>query len=327
MVPVGQTYIPSGAFSFRGLLTALILGGWAAAICAGLICLWEISPIPTLVFLTPIAQGVGVSLALAFVIAKMKIRNAKAAGAIGLACGLLCVILQHCGHYAHFVYQTRDALRAQVLDDFKTPAPIRQSVREGLTNRPFHSVDEMVLIPETGSRGLLGSLKWRAQAGVTIKGGAVTGGGVWALWGFEALIVVLAASVLAAGVALTPFCEDCHRWCEKRPGAGGELAGDLADPLAIALRDDDPAIVRTLKGSPPDGLVPGATHVTLMGCPSCDLTFADVDHKVPQKKGVNNIKKASRVRISPEMADALQAAPGPITLDESDMLDDGGREA
>ena len=45
MIPVGQPYQPAGHFDVRATLTTLILGSAVAVVAAGLIWLWEISPI------------------------------------------------------------------------------------------------------------------------------------------------------------------------------------------------------------------------------------------------------------------------------------------
>ena len=74
-----------------------------------------------------------------------------------------------------------------------------------------------------------------------------------------------------------------------------------------------------MKASTPEGNVEGVTHVTLKGCPSCDLAFADVVLKVKQKKEVKDFKKASEIRVSPEMTAALLAEPGPVAVDDSDL--------
>ena len=242
MVPIGQKYVPSGAFSLRGVLTALILGGWGAAICAGLVCLWEISPIPTLMILTPIIQGVGVAIVLGLVVTKMKIRNPLVAGTIGLACGLLSVGLQHYGHYVHFVYQTRETVRSEIANEPGIPLEARKSVEEELSVRPYQAIDVLVLVPQTGSKGLLGVMKLRRRrASRRSDTATITGGAMWALWGLEAFLVVAGAMIGGLASAASPFCEDCHRWCETRHGEGGELAGGLADPLAEAILADDPA--------------------------------------------------------------------------------------
>ena len=56
MVPVGQPYHPAGTLDARSILITTILGTTAAVIGAALVWLWELSPIPTLLLLTPLLQ-------------------------------------------------------------------------------------------------------------------------------------------------------------------------------------------------------------------------------------------------------------------------------
>ena len=60
MIPVGQPYVPAGALDARSVLITTILGTTAAVIAAALVWVWEWSPIPTLLILTPLLQGLAV---------------------------------------------------------------------------------------------------------------------------------------------------------------------------------------------------------------------------------------------------------------------------
>jgi hypothetical protein len=63
MIPVGQPYRPAGTLDARSILITTILGTAVAVLGAALVWLWEWSPIPTLVLLTPLVQGAAVGAA------------------------------------------------------------------------------------------------------------------------------------------------------------------------------------------------------------------------------------------------------------------------
>src|SRR5579864_924861 len=99
MVPVGQHYQASGRLDLRSIAIMLILGTVTAALAALVMWLWEISPVPQILIVTPILQGLMVALALGFMIRRLQVRNPWLAAWIGFLCGALSVGLVHYGHY------------------------------------------------------------------------------------------------------------------------------------------------------------------------------------------------------------------------------------
>jgi hypothetical protein len=136
----------------------------------------------------------------------------------------------------------------------------------------------------------------------------MTGIALWILWGAEALIAAVAAAAIPASRAAEPFCEDCGYWCEKQPDLF-TLPGASAASLVEAVRADDPARVVELRSNPPPYDESGLVGVTLHACPGCDLSFADISHRVSTGKDTKITSLLKRHRISPEMVAAVRNAP------------------
>src|SRR5262249_12380426 len=141
MVPVGQPYQSSGEFEIRGVLSMLILGALTAAIAAGIVWLWEISPIPTLLILTPLLQGALLAVVLAALVSRLRFRNAFLATAIGFACGLLSIGLVHYGHYLSLVSSMRAALMENVQNDKDLTEEERKKILAQVEENPNRLVD------------------------------------------------------------------------------------------------------------------------------------------------------------------------------------------
>jgi hypothetical protein len=309
MIPVGETYKPAGYFDIRAILTTLILGSVAAALAAGLIWLWEISPFPTLVIITAVIQGAIVGAAMTFVVGRMRLRSPFLAGVIGFACGLLSIALVHYGHYLHFP----SVLREGIANDKDLPLQQRQLMLAKLNEDPMGIADRF-LLAATGHKGFVGSLLLRNKMGVKLKSSTASGWFLWALWAGEAFFVAIVAAALASERAKRPFCEDCRRWCDKLP-QGFTVRGSLADPLAEALRADDLAKIAALRAEPVvlDGS--GEANTTLYACPECGQTFADLAHRVGEGNAQHTSHKLKPLRVSPEMVEALRGKPA-ATLED-----------
>ena len=57
MIEIGQLYRSEGRIDAPALLSATILGVTTSVLAAAVIWMWELSPIPTLVILTPLIHG------------------------------------------------------------------------------------------------------------------------------------------------------------------------------------------------------------------------------------------------------------------------------
>ncbi len=315
MVPVGQMYRPEGTINLRSILSATILGVMTAIGAAFAVWFWELSPIPTLVILTPLIQGVGIGLVLAWLIGRLKLRHPKLMTTVGFLCGLGSVGLVHYAHYLHFLDQAGTQYEAMIAaDDDLAPA----QKAELLANKAQGSAKlaDLVLVKNTGRSGFLGSMLLRADQGVQIKRMSVSGWGLWILWGVEALMVAGVASLLAHGRAATPYCEDCGTWCSKTLSPV-VLAGAAAGPFAAALQADDQNAVANLIDQPTDteALDMHRIRTNLHSCSDCDQSFADIEtHETKLKKGktetsTTNVLKL--IRVSPAMTSLLR---GPVMV-------------
>jgi hypothetical protein len=324
MIPIGQPYRPAGTLDVRSILITLILGTTAAVIGAAIVWLWEWSPIPTLVILTPIIQGVGIGLVMAFVVERLRMRNPKLIGTVGFACGLLSILLVHYGHYLHLVTAVADQVRTELAQDKSIPEAQRSEILARLGEDPAAFVNPLLKM-KTGHSGFIGSLILRNEQGVRLKNSPVSGTFLWILWGAEAFLVAAVAAALPASRAGQPFCEECGYWCVKQPDLF-TLPGVSAAPLAEAIREDNPARVMELRASPPPYDQTGLVGVTLHACPGCDQSFAEVSHRVSsgnQTKVVNLLKLH---RVSPEMAAAFRATPPSAGATEEAPGEEPGHE-
>jgi len=319
MIPVGQAYRPEGQVDARSLLSATILGVVTALFAAIVVWAWELSPIPTLVILTPLMQGFVIGIVLTLLIGRLKLRHPKLMAVVGFACGLASVGLIHYAHHLHFLDQFATEYKAFVqANDRLTPEEKREAL-QAADNNANDAADEF-LEGKTGHRGFLGSTLFRSQVGVRIKSAELTGWGVGILWGIEALMVAVVAGVMAYSRASAPFCEDCGDWCSKSPAAI-ELAGEAAGALGDAVRANDHQQVTQLLGQPVDAeaIQQHGTRAALHSCGGCDQTFADVEsYRIKKKKGkpeTTTTSVAKQVRISPEMLALLRPRPavaGPV---------------
>ncbi len=222
MIPIGQPYRPAGTLDARSILITTILGTTAGVIGAAFVWLWEWSPIPTLVFITPLIQGAGVGLVMAFAVGRLRMRNPRIVAVVGFACGLLTIVLVHYGHYLHMVSATASELKSEIAQDKSIPEDDRKSLLARLDDDPAAFIDPMLVL-KTRHSGFVGSLFLRNEQGVRIKSAEVTGTFLWILWGAEALAVAAIASVIpaapqpsrsarsaATGAKSSPTCSSCR---------------------------------------------------------------------------------------------------------------------
>jgi hypothetical protein len=325
MIPVGQPYRPAGQLDAKSILITTILGTTAGMIGAALVWLWEWSPIPTLVLLTPMIQGVGVGLVMAFAIGRLRLRNPRIVGLVGFACGFLSAVLVHYGHYLNMAREIAGEVRSHYAQDKTIPEAERQSVLAKIDADPA-AVADAVIAQKTQHPGFLGSLFWRNEQGVMIKSSRVTGTFLWILWGGEVLAVAAIASYLAAERAGRPFCEDCGYWCEIH-SALLTLGGSSGAPLVEAIREDNPSRIPALRAAPwvDDGS--GTVDVSLTDCPACDLSFADVKHLVKKGKDTKALSLLTRFRVSPEVAGAIRGTPEPAEAVHAEAPEEGEAKA
>jgi hypothetical protein len=304
MIPVGHPYRPAGTFDAKSILITTVLGVTAGMIGAGLVWLWEWSPIPTLVLLTPILQGLAVGGVMAFAVGRLRMRNPLIVATVGFVCGLLSIGLVHYGHYLHMVSVVAAEVRTEIVQDKTMPANEQQSLLAKLDADPSQIVNAM-LVQQTQHSGFLGSLFLRNAQGVTIKHSVVTGTMLWILWAGEALL----AAAMAAGIpwdrAAAPFCEECGYWCENQPDLLA-LPASSAESLIQAVQENNPSRLAALCASPPVDTGTGLVTVTLHACPNCDQSFADVSRRTVKGKETKVKVLVKRHRVSPEMVQAIR---------------------
>ncbi len=337
MTPVGQVYSAQGPISVQSVLTTLILGTIVAVVGGLAVWGWELSPIPTLVILTPLLQGLVVGLALAFMIGRLHMRNPKLLAVIGFLCGLASIFMVHYGHYVHSVYALKSELETELQSDPALKPADKAIIQEKVAKDPAGMADELFFVPRTGHGGFVGSMLFRNQIGVKIKNSDLTGTGLWILWGFEALMVAGFAGYMASSRAAKPYCEDCSAWCEEKV-APIVIPPEAAPALAEAVRVDDlnrfveshaqardavvPLEAEVPPKKPSKTIVTTTSGSTLHSCPGCDQTFADLWIKTDTTKGKKTETKTqhllTRLRISPEMAALLRQTH---QVDEPELVD------
>lgn len=307
MIPIGQSYRPSGAFEARGTLSLLILGAATAAAAAGLIWLWEISPLPTLLILTPIIQGALVGTVIGLLVNRLRMRNPLLAGLIGFACGLFSVALVHYGHHLRLMSQIQKIVAQDIRDAPGLSEADRRKALAELNDHPDVIINGL-LERRTGWSGPIGTMIVRNQEGTRIKRSKVSGGFLWGLWGVEALLVAGFAAGMAVMQARQPFCEDCDAWCAEFEN-NALFPGGLAESVAAAVREDRFHDLEVMKHVTPVTTEPGFTSVKVHQCAGCDLAYATVIHRVPtgKKDEAKETIKAKALRITPEMTRTLLA--------------------
>ncbi len=67
-----------------------------------------------------------------------------------------------------------------------------------------------------------------------------------------------------------------------------------------------------LQTSPPAGSVSGSAKLTLDACPGCDQCFADLPHRTVKGKNTTIKVLLKRLRISPEMVQAIRPASATV---------------
>jgi hypothetical protein len=311
MIPVGQPYRAAGTLDAKSLLITAILATTAAVLGAAAVWLWELSPIPTLLILTPLIQGAGVGAVMAFAIGRLRLRNPRTVAVVAFLCGLFSNGLVHYGHYLHLVSVTATQLKDEVALDKSMPEEKRAELLARLEAAPATIVDS-ILAQETQHSGFVGSLFLRNRQGITIKSSAVTGTMLWIVWAAEALLVAIIASVIAAERAARPFCEDCGYWCEKHADLFA-IPATAADSLVQAVRESDHSQIARLRSSPLPDSGSSTVGATLHSCPACDQSFADVSHRIVKKKETKVKVLLKQHRVSPEVVDIIRSGPHPGT--------------
>ena len=72
-----------------------------------------------------------------------------------------------------------------------------------------------------------------------------------------------------------------------------------------------------MRAIPPSDDGSGLVGVTLHSCPGCDLSFADVSHRVVKGKEARVISLLKKYRVSPQMAELMRTAPARVQKEDA----------
>lgn len=268
-----QPYQPDGGFSGAG--AALVIGlsllsgavlGFAASF---------ISQFIYLIFVFPVAIGLGLGFAGSFGINLGKVRNPAVCGLIGFVGGCVAMVSIH-----YFDYQ-------RALDDPQTPR-------------------------EFVSRGFSGYVDKMAEVGVTVtfgrggnKGGGINLGyvGSYIYWIVEILVVAGIAFAIMNSSAAEPFCTRCNSW--KTENAAGTLSvppGTVVEILGsgeIGRLAEQPAVP-----------IEGTVNVKIARCHTCGPEVpidVKVEHVTKNSKGNDETNVLTHLSYPGEVTEVFDA--------------------
>ncbi len=276
------TYAPSQKFTlgFLPVLPAL------AAVTAGLAAVYQgivhYCPIIKINAILCALFGMGVGWLTISVLRLAKCRNTGLA--IGMA-AVMALVSLGVGHYVEYAINTQGVQGSVSFGDY-----IEARVQAGWS---------------IGSRS------------ANSRSPDISGWGVYAVWGVEAVIVLGCAVYAAVEGVKKPFCEACERW--------------VAKPVQFGLGDFEPAVVERLRSAENSADLVGelagikvvplaeaiaasggdALRVEVFPCPACDQTnYLTVSLKTVRDKKVEIKAIHDRVQISGDEARALKELAG-----------------
>ncbi|MCA8938916.1 MAG: hypothetical protein KDB07_03875 [Planctomycetes bacterium] len=232
-----QTYKPSGQFSLATIPYTIVIGG-IGAIASAWIYQWLIDLLPywIVVVIAAFLFGGLMGAAIGMGLNAGRCRNA----ALGL---LLTIIVGAIG-----VVASHEFARSHFNDEIAMAHESEEEIDQDSAQALASEVSEL-------SWGEY--LDWRSEIGYSFsrrgRESTMTGGVVWALWGIEALFVIIFTAFIAFDVGFEPFCEASGEYCKQ------EKLGTLADvdPMATidaVMQDGVAGIVE-----PPRAQASGAT--------------------------------------------------------------------
>ncbi|ERJ61383.1 hypothetical protein [Sphingobacterium paucimobilis] len=195
-----KKYIPSGAFSFTGILKT-VLFGILGCILLPLLYVLVNHWIPNIWFaaISAVMFGLGLGFFIDLGIGLGKIRNIKVAAVIGVFYGLLAYYMQWI-FFDEFMYNTNGFSLNRDQEGFTA---LLENIFFLFTH-PQALVEEIVALNEAGT--------FRVEGSSTVSGAVL-----WALWVGE-FAVILISVVLAVmfGKASEPFSEQNDAWMVRR---------------------------------------------------------------------------------------------------------------
>jgi len=289
-----RPYQASG-LSNPGAITLLVAACLGAAVVGGAVE-GVISRWLSLLLLFPALLGLVVGAVATRVIGSSHIRSPWVAAGLAGVAGLCAQAALHGVQYAEF--------RSELGKQFS------ESPRGGVDSA---AVIDQVLETETGQRGVVGYLLFRAKLGTEIKKAGQSSGikleglGFWILFGINFLIAGGIAAGMAFSRANTPYCEPCKRWYEQnQPVASGSADKAAVKGTLQALDSGVFTDVPASFGTPrPDG-VAVFQLLRCAGCPDHEpqLTLTLVTGSAKKQK----TKQAYKGMLRPDEARSLLGA-------------------
>jgi hypothetical protein len=267
-----QRYAPSGAFKPAVFLFAL--GGLLGAVALAWVyeLLLDLIPFVYISMLMTVGFGFGLGLVGAMVVKAGHCRNRAVAAVLALLMGAG-------GLAASYGWGYRRALNELAE---KTP---------GITLSELHQVVSVGTWMDA-----------RIENGWEVRRSTISGAGVMAIWGIEALIALGLCSLVVVLGAAAPYCERCQVWTETQ---SAQLAGLGVEDVASLIERGDLAGVLALTARPEAGT---ASRIELLRnfCPECPdtayLTVKEVRTEVKNGKAQEHTKELlEHAELSPKL--------------------------
>lgn len=226
-----RPYRASNKVPLGSLFLLLIVALFVGAVLGGILFAVEHLTSFYLVLLFPLLAGVIVGAALAAVVKVGKVRSPFIAAFFGLVAGLVILLTYHVAtYYIGFRGDIREML-----------------VKQGDENISDADLDAFIdtnLKRDFGEGGIMGFLRLAADEGFSItrtassssSGIDLQGDLVWGYWGFEMLIAMIAAAVVAWRAAKQPFDENSGEWYGDAEVVG-RASHKLRKEIVNALKD------------------------------------------------------------------------------------------
>lgn len=256
-----QRYAPSGAFKPAVFLFAL--GGLLGAVALAWVyeLLIDIIPFVYISILMTVGFGFGLGLLGAMAVKAGHCRNRAVAAGLALLIGAGGLAASYGWGY-------------------------RRALNELAEQTPGITLSELSEVVSVG--------RWmdaRIENGWEVRRSTISGAGVMAVWGIEALIALGLCTLVVVLGAAAPYCEPCQVWTETQDA---HLEGLGAEDVASLLERGDLAGVLALPARPEAGT---ASRIQLVRefCPQCPqtayLTVKEVRTEVKNGKTQEHTKE------------------------------------
>ncbi|MFD2554157.1 hypothetical protein [Sphingobacterium tabacisoli] len=277
-----KKYIPSGAFSFTGVLKT-VLFGILGCILLPLLYVLVNHWIPNIWFaaISAVMFGLGLGFFIDLGIGLGKIRNIKVAAVIGVFYGLLAYYMQWI-FFDEFMYNTNGFSLNRDQEGFTS---LFDNIFFLFTH-PQALVEEIVALNEVGT--------FRVEGSSTVSGAVL-----WALW-FGEFAVILISVVLAVmfGKASEPFSEQNDAWMVRRKPFAKIPYIESKDELIEALDSGDLSLLKQPMESIDSTNFAEVIVFESNGDPVKYITVVNTS-VVRQKLGKDNIRKDVLIKYYP----------------------------